>query len=350
MAIGDTALLSGFSYLGVGRETTFGTGVTATANLDFLSASLRTVKESKILEQVERYRTYSRNIYLGKKIEGEVEFYYAPRLDVCNYILQNAFGGTITVATVTGETVGGGGLDHTFNTGNMDQAYKSLTINMRKGPSTGGKVFEYVGCRVNELTFAAELDEPLMCTVGIIARDSTQTTNDIEGSLTVQSNPLLTFDNGRVSVETTFASLTATSFWHVQSFELTINNNLKADNESRRIGTDILTVLPPGMQTYTLNMSMRFDTTTAFSAMINASTLSAELVFLGPTISGSVARQGIKLQIPRLFISDSGDPEIGGPDEVLTANVVCHLLRDVSSSTGFALRAIVTNSTANYAS
>lgn len=349
MAVGDTALIGGLSYLAIGRETTFGTGVTCTAALDFISASLKTSQEGKILEQIERRRTYSKRIKTGKVIEGEVEFYYSPMVDACQYFLQNALGGTVTVATVSGETTGGGGLQHTFNTGNMDQTYKSLSINLRKGPSTGGKIFEYIGARVNEMTFNAELDEPLKCNVGLVGVDSTLTTNDVEGSLTVSNFQPLDFISGRISVESNYSSLTSSSIWHIQSFELTIANNLKTDNEARRIGTDILTVLPPGMQTYTFNVTMRFNTTTAFSAMLNASTLSCELVFQGPTISGSVGRQEIKFDMPRVFINDAGDPEIGGPDEVLTSQVAFHILRDVSSSSGYALRALVTNNTSSYA-
>ena len=62
MAVGQGSVFSGQSYLGIGRETSYGTGVTCTAGIDFISASLKLVKENKILEQVETSRTHAKRI------------------------------------------------------------------------------------------------------------------------------------------------------------------------------------------------------------------------------------------------------------------------------------------------
>jgi hypothetical protein len=352
MAVGQGALIGGLSYVAIGRETALGTYNTCTAALDVLSSSIITSKDSKILEQIERSRTYSKRISLSKKIEGSLEFYYSPTVDACNFILQNAFGGTITSATATGETVGAGAssaMTHTFNIGSMDQSYTSLCINIRKGDSTNGKVYQYSGIRVNELSFSAELDEALKCSANLIGMDSTQNSNDVATALAIATNSPLSFVDGRVSIETSFSALTTTSFWHVQSVEFGWGNALKADNDSRRIGSDTLVVMPPGMATLTLKCKIRFDTTTAYSAMLNATKLSAQLEFLGPTLTGSAIRQGIKMNYPTLYINNSGDPEIGGPDQILTSDVEFHVLRDDTTSTGYALQALVTNQKTSYA-
>jgi len=353
MAVGQGGLISGLSYFALGRETAFATYNTCTSGLDFLSCSLKTLKENKILEQVQRARTYSNRIALGKVVEGEVEYYYQPRLDACNFILQNFFGGTVTSATATGETTGAGAasaITHTFNIGNMDQSYPSLCINVRKGPSTGGYVFQYSGVRVDELMFTAELNEPLMVKAALVCVDSTQVSNDVESASVVPTTSVLSFEAGRLSVEGTFASLTSTSFWHVVSAEFGWANGLKKDDDSRRIGSDLLVVLPPGMAQFTLNCKIRFDTTTAYSAMMNATQLACQLEFLGPTLpGGSAIRQGVKFNFPKVFISDAGDPEIGGPDELLMSEVVFNVLRDESSTGGYAVQALVTNQKANYA-
>lgn len=348
MAVGQGALFAGQSYLSVGRETTLGTGVTASAGLDFISANITTVQEGKVLEQVERKRQYSKRILMGKKIEGEIEYYFRPDDNASTFILQNAMGGTITSATATSETAGGLAFTHTFELGAMDQSYTSLTIGMRKGPSSGGKVFQYNGCRVNEITFAAELDDALKTTASIVGIDSTVGSTDLESTLTISSADVLSFVNGRLSVETSFSSLTSTSFWHVQSFELKIMNNLKTDNESRRIGSDVLTVLPIGVQTFELKLGIRFDTTTAYDAMLAATKLSGEFEFQGPTLTGSAIKSGIKFQLPEIYVNNAGDPEIGGPDEVLQSEVTFHVLRDDSSASGYALRALVTNLKSSY--
>src|SRR5689334_15883903 len=192
MAVGQGAVGAWGSYLGIGRETTLGTGVTASAGLDFISASLVSTQEGKILEQVERSRQYSKRILMGKKIEGEIEYYFRPDDAASTFILQNAMGGTITSATATGETVGGAAMTHTFVLGQMESGYSSLTIGMRKGPSSGGKVFQYNGCRVNELTFKAELDEALKCNASVIGIDATVGSTDFESFITVSAADVLT--------------------------------------------------------------------------------------------------------------------------------------------------------------
>lgn len=343
MSVGDSALLRSLSYLGVGRETTFGTFNTLLSGLDFISHSIKTQKDSKILDQIERSRTLSKRLHLSKQVGGDVSWYFRPMQTADCFLIQNAFGGAAAVsATVTGETVGGGGMDHVFGVGNFNLTYSSLCISARKGQVTAGKVWQYHGVRVEELTVSASVDEPVMCSASVICRDSTQTSSDIESQLTTTSNPILSFVDARVSVETNFASLTTSSLWHVQSVEFKVKNNLKNGAESRRIGSDILTVLPPGLQTYELTMGIRFDTTTAYDAMISATKLAAELEFLGPTISGSVARQGLLLEFQKLYIKDAGDPEVSGPDGILTSQVTFDVLRDESAS-GYAVRATVTN-------
>lgn len=348
MAVGDTALLGGLSYVAVGRETTSGTYNTCTAALDILSFGLVTTQENKILEQVETSRTYSKRIQMTRNVAGPCSFYYAPEVLACNYILQNAMVATITTATATGETVGGGALTHTFAVGNVDQSFPSLCINARKGPSTTGQIFEYNGVKVNDITFSAAIDEPLQCDVNFMGLDATTTTNDVVAALTVTSANVLSFANGRLSVEETFASLTSTSIWHVQSAEWGWNNNLKSDAAAGRIGSAIKTVLPLGIMQFNLKCSMRFNTTTAYASMIAASALSLQLEFQGATISSSAARIGARFDFPRVYITNAGEPVINGPNEILTSDVEFHVLRDDSSGTGYAMQALITNTTTSF--
>ena len=344
--VGSGSLISLDSYVAVGRETALGTAVTTTTQLCFLSNSFKTTKESKILEELCGSRTYGNRISLGKKIEGSLESYYYPTEDGLNYIMQNAFGGSVTSATVTAAA----SYTHTFAVGNLSaQTYKSLTFNVRKGDATNGKVFVYQGCRVSELGFNAELDEALKISASLIGMDSTTTGTDVSSvfTITAQKSPL-SFVAGRLSVESSVGSLTTSSFWHVQSINFKLSNSLKSDNESRRIGSDVLQVLPVGIASFELTSNMRFDTLTAYDAMLNGTKFSAEFEFLGDTLAGSSVRQGIKLVFPKVYIKDAGDPEIGGPDEVLTSEVSFDILRDNSSSTGYAVQAILTNGTTSY--
>ena len=349
MAVGQGAVTGFDSYTGLARETTYGTYVTGTAGIDFISNTLRMTKENKVIEEVNGSRVYSDTIGLGRKVEGDIEVYYDPKSTGYNYLLQNALGGAaITSATATGETAGGSAFTHTFTLGNFSATHGSLSANIRKGGSSAGKIFEYSGLRVNEWKLTAELDEAVMMTFSMIGKDETASSNDVSSTIgTIDSQPL-SFVSGRVSMESSLASLTSSSYWHVQSAELVVNNNLKADNESRRLGSDTLDVLPPGVAAIELNLKLRFDTTTAINAMVNGTQFCTELEFLGNTLTTSIIRQGLKIQLPKVIVTEAGSPEIGGPDEILTQEVKAVALFDKSSASGFAIKAFVTNVTSGY--
>lgn len=348
MAVGQGSVIAALSYLAIGRETTYGTYNTCTAGVNFLSANLKMTKELKVLEEVQTSRTNSNFVQLGRTLEGDVEFYFSPINSGCNYLLQNAFGGgAITTATATGETAGGLGFSHTIDINNFLTTYSSLCINMRKGDSTGGKIFQYQGMRVNEFTMSAEIDDALKCSASLVGQDATSGSDVSSALSTLTQNPL-SFVNGRLSVETTTAGLTTTSFWHVQSFEFKLSNNLSSDTSARRIGTDTIQVLPPGLAVGELKCTIRFDTTTAYDAMMAGTRFAAQFEFLGNTMSTSVIREGVKLTMPFVMISDAGDPEVGGPNDILTSEVSFKLLRDPTTS-GYMVKAIVTNNTSSYA-
>lgn len=346
---GDSSVEGFGSYLAVGRETAYGTQVTSTAFLDFKSSSLKVTLERKIIEEITTTRTYTKEMAGSKTVEGEIEcLAYAENL-AFNYLLQNALGGAITSATGTAETASGLSFEHTVLVGNMNGSYSSISINTRKGQATSGRVFEYFGLRVNEMNFTAEIDEPLMCSIGLIGKDCTQTSNDISANYSATSNEPLSFVNGRISIQAgLLASITTATIWHVQSCEFGISNNLKADAESRRIGSNTLDVLPPGIANINLSVTMRFNTTTAFAAMMAGTNYSATLEFQGTSLTGSSLTRMIKFDFPKLTIAEAGDPEISGPDEILTSQVTFNVLRDVSSAAGYALRAVVRNLTSSY--
>lgn len=347
MSVGQGCLVGNLSYLAFGREVTYGTYATCTSGINFLSASLKTTKEVKVLEEIQTSRTNSNSIQLGKTVEGEAEFYFSPKNPACNYLLQNAFGGgPVTSATATGETIGGLAFTHQIDIANFAATYSSLSANMRKGQATDGKIFEYTGLRVNELTIKAELDEALICSIGMMGKNSTITANDVSSVLTTLTQEPLSFVNGRLSIETTNA-LTTSSYWLIESMEFKLSNNLSGDQ--RNIGSDVIQCLPAGMAKPELKCKIRFDTTTAYDAMMNGTRFYGEFEFLGNTLTGSKIREGLKVSMPYLLITEAGDPEVGGPNEILSSEVSFTILRDASSATGYAVRSFVTNLASSYA-
>ena len=188
----------------------------------------------------------------------------------------------------------------------------------------------------------------LMMNVSLIGKDASITSNNVASVLNALDQVPLSFVNGRFSVETSTAALTTTSFWNVQSFSFKVQNNLNADTSSRRIGSDTISVLPAGLAKFELTCSIRFDTTTAYDAMMAGTRFAAEFQFQGGTMSGSNLRESIKITMPYVIVSDAGDPEVGGPNEPLTSEITFAVLRDPTTS-GYAVQAVVFNKTSTYA-
>ena len=82
--------------------------------------------------------------------------------------------------------------------------------------------------------------------------------------------------------------------------------------------------------------------------MMAGTRLAAEFQFEGATLTGSAVREGIKITMPYVVISDAGDPEISSAQDPLTSSVTFAVLRDPTAS-GYAVRASVTNLTSSYA-
>lgn len=340
---GSGALLGADSYVAVGRESTYGTYGTCTALLECLSFGLGGMVEGKKLEQIAFNRVYSDHLSLSKKVEGAVEFYYKPRQEACNYILLNAFGcSTATTATVTA----GASYTHTIDIGDMSGTYKSLCVNSRRGDATNGKIYQYTGLRVNELTLSAEIDDALKCSAGFIGKDEATGTT-VASALTVTSTDILSFVNGRISVSTFGSDLTSTTYYEVENIEFSLNNNLKGD-DGRRIGSNVIGVLPVGVAELSLKCTLRYDTSTAYDAMVAGTALNAEFIFTGATLASSNQLESLKIVMPKIYVAEAKNPEVGGPDEIIKQEISFNIMRDKSSSGGYAVQAILTNATSSY--
>lgn len=345
------------SFLAIGREATFKTYATVTAGLEFTKAKFITKKDSKEIDAVRNSRTMIDRIGLSRKVTGDVDFYMAADSDGCQYLLQNAMGGgvtggTIISATGSGDTTGASAIEHLVSVAPFDVTYSSLCITHRKGDATNGRTFDYSGVRVDQLGLKAKVDDALMCNASMIIVDSTSTTAAAAAAAalftpTMKQTPL-NFTNMRFSCENSFNSLTAAAFWHVQSIDFSIKNNLKSDASARRIGSELLQVLPPGMASFELKVGMRWDTLTAYNAMLNETGLAAQMSFQGPTITGSKLPYEMRIDLPRVYIKDAGDPEVSGPDEILKSEITFMVLQDNSTTTGYACKTMTRNTTASY--
>ena len=336
MAIGDDAKVAVRSYVAVGKETTFGTYASATSALEAISCTFRTDIESEKLDTFGPNRGFTKRVQLNKVVGGTLEAYLHPIDSVL--MLAAAMGGGITTSSETGATL------HAMNGGNFDTTPGSLSFNVRKGSD---HTWRYSGGRVNVLTIAANVGEPVRLTAEFVFKDSTQQADDISAALSISSVQPFVYTGGVLRYATTEAlANTTTAEERIQGFELTVNNNFDVD-AGRELGTNIPRVIPAKRRDVQLKVMQRFDTTTTYNRFIQATQGSIELQFSGDSMTAEYAHL-CRIRLPKVFLN-SPDPELGGADEVLSSEITYDVLVDSPSTlTGADIKIAVRNSVAAY--
>jgi len=325
MAVGGDAKVGLNSYVAVGKESTWGTYASATSAVEAISCTFRTDIESMKLDQIGFNRGYSHRVTLGKTVGGTLEQYLHPQESVL--LIANALGGHIvSTTTTTSANV------HSVTAGNFDtQPSIGLSFNIRKGDT---HTFRYQGGRCNVLKLSGAVGEPIKASYEFIFRDSTQVSDDIATSLSISTITPFTFAQGFFRYAATTTSLdTSTANEPIQSFELTINNNLKSEEEARSLGTTTLDVLPATRREIELKVNQRWDTTTTLQRFLQATQGAIDLFFDGAFISGtSGPNYYMYVRMPKVF-NKTGDTEIAGADEILTTEISYDVLLDNPATT-----------------
>lgn len=342
MAVGSDAKVAVRSYVALGKESIFSTYASATTAVEAISCSFRTDIESVKLDQIGASRGFSHRVTLGKTVGGSLEQFLHPQESVL--LIANALGGPLVSSSISG------GFAHSITAGNYDTttAINSLSFNIRKGES---HVWRLLGGRVNSLKISGEVGSPIQASYEIVFRDSTQLSDDIVAILSISSVNPFTFVQGQFrysSSET--AAATSGAAEPIQSFELTINNNIVTDEAARSLGTITVDVLPPTRREVEFTVNNRFDTTTTWTRFIQATQGSVELYFQGQGISGSAAPfYDMTIRLPKVY-NVTGDTEIGGADEVLTSEITYDVILDSPGPTTTTREIGITiqNSTASY--
>lgn len=331
MTVGLSGKSSNEGYLAIGRETTAASGVTCTASLEFYSGTMRTNIESMKLDTISRSRGYTKRVLTVGSVEGSFDYPFVPNDLGALYLLQNALGGTITTSTISAAS----SFSHVFDIGNWDGTYKSLSLNQRLDDAAA-HVFETYGTRTSEFKFSAEIGEVLKCSSSLVGKLQTNTTNSVADVITMSSQAPLVFHEGAFTFSNSSEIITKA--------ELTINNNMISGNEMRQIGSKWLSdVTPAGKRDIMLSISMRFDTTTAYSRFINNEYGAVKLVFTGPTITGSATPYLLQIDLPKVYYKQAF-PEIGGPSEILSMDIECDCIVDnPNTSTGYDVKFTVQN-------
>lgn len=173
---------------------------------------------------------------------------------------------------------------------------------------------QYLDCKVGTLTIGAEAGQPLTCTAAIQGTKSTRLTTspDTATPVAIQSGPVYNFNNATVTLS---GGVTA----YVRSFELTIENNLTAQQTDDFFMFDIY----EGSREVSLTFDLIFDTLTEYNqfhyggaAGVNQSSsiYNTSALF---SFAGSGANNQIDFNLPSIAYTDfpvepsaAGDPVV----------------------------------------
>jgi hypothetical protein len=340
MAIGNNTPFFGFdSAVGVAKETTFGTFVTATTFIEFNSEGFKQERDSKTLESINASRDPKKRLTFNENISGSIEAELNLASDGIINILKQGMGGTCSSVV----TSAGVSYTHTLWSGDMENNkptstgsdMKSLSFQVRKGST---HVWCYAGMRANTLSFKAESGGPVVFSSELIGQ-TCSITSTIPAISVTDVNPC-TFVGVTVQTGATTTSL-ATEYF--KSFELTINNNL--DGEQRVLGSRNVVCLPPKRRETKLKFTQIFDTITAYNRFLAETITAIKISITGPTIASSSLPHQLDITLPRCYFK-SNMPTVGGPDPIML-EMECDVLYD--STLGSAVKMEVTNGTAAYA-
>lgn len=325
MSVGDFAEAATRSYVALGKESTFGTYASATTAVEAISCGFIVERESQKIEAIGPSRAMITRVQLEQTVSGPLETNLHPHQSVL--LIANAMGGGIASSV----TAVAGTYTHSITAGNFDTMASSLSFNVRKGSTL---TWRYLGGRVNEMKIVGEVGSPIVATFDFFFRDATQTADDIATTLSISAVLPFTFVQGVYRYAATEATVpTTTAQEPIQGFELTVSNNIATGPEARQLGSNLHTVLPATKRNVELVINQRFDTTTAYQRMLQATQGSVELFFRGATITSSSAVDAFyecTIRFPKVYYQ-AADTVLEGANEVLTMEIPL----DVVSDNGF---------------
>ncbi len=343
---GNDVRLGYASWIGIGEETTFGVKATANSYFEFNSESLKLNRETIFLESINTTRDITRYFTGNEIVEGNIEVDLNIAEDGIVKIIKQAFGGTVTSSGTSTA-----GYTHILNLGDMENNQssagssdtKSLTISVQKGNTTSTQ-FHFVGCRINNLTIAGEINAPIKMTADILGKTAT---NTAESHTVIFSDIKPLFFTG-ITIQTgdSTGNLTATS---CIGFEFALTNNLASDANVRSLGSRNITKLPPLTREATLKLTMRFDTTTAYTNFLNETSIAVKIIMSSGETIGSDAGSttySMYIECPTCYLTGSPIPEIGEKGPIVT-DLEFKLVKENTTS-AYLCKAEICNATANY--
>lgn len=280
------------SYIGVGKETTWGTPVARTRFAELVSEGLRLSRERVVADS---FRGLSkRRVFDGKRmVEGEfqIELMYEQQ----GLLWQHLFN---TVSPTTGPT------QTTVYTHTYAPAL-ALMAGLSVEVERDVQAFLYEGCKVGRCTIVAEPDKIVKATWGIVGEDESQVS---------ATSP--TYPPEKPILHTQLVAKIDDVALDLVSFECIIDNNLFSDR--RKLGASLIKEpTRAGMWEVSFSLVADFEDVTVYNKYFNATDFKLNLIGTGATIAGSSppTSESWDLELPRC-IARGNSPAVGGPGPI----------------------------------
>jgi hypothetical protein len=250
------------SYIGLGRESTYGTAVAATSFLEFTEESIKLVA-GQTLKGTLRTASPLRTVKNKKSVEGS--FKVPVSYGGLEMILKDGLG---TVATG-----GVGPYTHTFT---LLNGVPLLPLTMRvKRAAIIANEYVYTGVHIPKLTFSIQPEGQLELSVDVLGRN--------EDSIGANSSPTYTTTDYVQWDQMTVCTVGGSTI-NAQSFELTIENPL--DGDTHKLGS-LLRQLPTrsGHRKISGKFEFEFEDTTHYNYFKNNTENAVVVTFVSSTHS-----------------------------------------------------------------
>ena len=323
MAVGDGAEATIRSYVAYQKESTFGTYPTATLTaVEVISCGFKVDRDSIKIETLNKNRDFTKRVQADQNVGGSLEMYLHPIESVL--LVATAMGGGIATSSQSGIAI------HSITAGNFDTSPASLSFNIRKGST---HTFRYLGGRPDKLTIEATIGQPIKLTAEMVFKDATQQSDDIGATLSVSTVAPFIYHQGQYIYAAVEGSLTTTVAEPIQSFKLTINNNVVKDESARQLGSYIPSVLPPTQREIELMITQRWDTTTNYQRFIQATIGAVRFDMVGSAVTSTSALPfRWVIDMPKVYMN-SPDPELGGAGDILQSEITLDVVSENSQTT-----------------
>ncbi|MCP8308682.1 MAG: hypothetical protein H3Z53_05325 [archaeon] len=290
-------------YLGIGKESTYGTPATASYYIPIISESLK-LEQGYIYPETVAYRPFGKVIAGKKLVTGGWEEYVTYDKGI-GLILKALLGSETKTNPTTGVA------KHEFKSAS---SLPSLTVRVGLHDVTE-KILHGIG--INELTLELVAGELLRCSVDCVGEDETTGTL---GTPTFSTQDFIDF-----SKITTF-KLDTTDITP-ERFTITIRNNIDAD--AHVLGLRTLPRLEPERLEVIGEMDIRFLSTAHLDNFIASTKKDLQVIMRGPLITGTYYNE---LQIDcDEIIYDAGDAYIDRQERIVE-NLKFTAIRDPTSA------------------